>query len=129
MAEDLDRALEVDVLAAALSLDRQGSGDLLTLLAQKLTGGLPRNTKVRRSWFGLGAVQAVTICFADVHYEIGRQKYGDLVATSIQIVRGVKIKTTQMTTAEWSQAVAQTLAQEAERNAEVRAGLNRFILG
>jgi hypothetical protein len=129
MTDELDRALEVDVLAAALSLDRQSSGDLLTLLAQKFTGGLPRNTQIQRRWFGLGAVQAVSLCFEDCQYQISRQQDGSMLAQSIQIVRGVKIKTTELTTAEWSQAIAQTLAQKAAQNAEVRAGLNRFILG
>ncbi len=129
MTEDLDQALEVDVLAAALSLDRTASGDLLTLLAQKLTGSLPRNTQVKRGLLGLGAVQSVTIVFEDCQYEISRDQYGSVVAKSIDIVRGIKIKTTQISTAEWSQAVAQTLAQKSAQNAEVRDGLNRFILG
>jgi hypothetical protein len=129
MTDELDRALEVDVLAAALCLDRQSSGDLLTLFAQKFTGGLPRNTQVKRSLFGLGAIHSVTICFEDCQYQISRQRDGSMIAKSIQIVRGVKIKTTELTTAAWSQAIAQTLAQKAAQNAEVREGLNRFILG
>jgi hypothetical protein len=129
MTEDLDQALTVDILAAALSTDRQASGDLLSLLAKKFAGGLPRNTQVRRSWFGYGAVQAVIICFEDCQYEISREKYGSVVAKSIEVVRGVKIKTTQMSLTEWSQAIAQTLAQKALQNAEVRDGLQRFIVG
>jgi hypothetical protein len=129
MTDDIDRSLEIDVLAAELSLDRSVSGDLLTLLAQKLIGSLPRHTQVERSLLGLGAVRAVTISFEDCQYIISRDRYGSVVAKSSDIVRGIKIKTTQITTAEWSQALAQTLSKKAAQNAEVRDGLNRFILG
>ena len=129
MTDEFDRALEVDVLAAALSLDRRESGDLLTLLAQKLTGSLPRNTQIQKSWFGLGAIESITLCFDDYQYQISRGKYGNIAAKSIQVVRGIKIKTTELTTAEWSQQVARSLAQSAAQNAEIRDGLNRFIVG
>lgn len=92
MAEDLDLALKVDVLAASLSLDRRESGDLLTLLAQKFERGLPRNTQVQRHWFGLGAVYIVTLCFDDYHYQVSRERYGGLSAKVIQVVRESKLK-------------------------------------
>jgi hypothetical protein len=129
MTENFDRALAVDVLAAALALDQQEAGDILTILAQKFAGGLPRNTKVQRSLLGFGAVQAVTISFEDCQYEVSRSKYGSLVAKSIEVVRGIKIKTNEISIEEWSQSVANTLAIKAQHNAEIRAGLNRFILG
>jgi hypothetical protein len=83
MTDEFDRALEVDILAAALSLDRYESGDLLTLLAQKLTGSLPRNTQIQKSWFGFGAIESITLCFDDYEYQIGRGKYGNITAKSI----------------------------------------------
>ena len=55
MEEYLDRALEVDFLAAALSGDRRSSGYLLECIAQKLQLFLPRNMKVERNSFGLGS--------------------------------------------------------------------------
>lgn len=128
IVDDFDQALEVDVLAAALALDRSETGDLLTLLAQKLTGILPKNTRVKRGLLGLGEIQTVTLSFAEDIYEIDRNRDSSLTAKSIKVVRGIKIKTTEMTTTEWSQAVARSLSQIAVRDAEVRAGLNRFIL-
>lgn len=129
MADDLDLALKVDVLAASLSLDRRESGDLLTLLAQKLKSGFPRNTQVERRLFGLGAVYTVTLCFDDYHYQVSRGQYGDLSAKLTKVVRGVKIKTTEMPTGEWSQQVAEALARLAVQNAEVRDALTRFVGG
>ena len=65
MIDDIDQALNVDVLAAALSLEQRGAGNLLELLARKFSNGLPQNTKIRRRWLGLGSVRSVTLCFDD----------------------------------------------------------------
>ncbi len=129
MTEDTDQALTVDILVASLALDRQSSGDLLALLTQKFRRGLPRNTQVRRGWLGLGAVQAVAICFEDCQYEISRDRYGTLRAKSIEIVRGIKIKTTEISTTVWTADLAATLARKAAQNSELRDGLTQFIVG
>ncbi len=129
MIEDVDQALSVDVLAAALSLEQCGTGDLLELLARKFSGGLPQNTKIRRRWFGLGSIRSVKLCFDDREYEVSREKYGAVATRSAQVVRGITIKTTDLSIAEWRQAVAEVLAEKAALNADVRASLNQFILG
>ncbi|WP_413174070.1 hypothetical protein [Anabaena azotica] len=129
MTDNFDQGLEVDVLAASLSLERQESGDILLLLARKLQLSLPKNTQIQRQWFGLGAIKSITLCFDDYHYEISRQRYGEITAKVIKIVGGVKIKTTEITTTEWSQAVAQTLAEKANNNTQMREALSKFTLG
>jgi hypothetical protein len=129
MIENSDQDLTVDVLAASLSLEQQDAGNFLQLLARKFAGGLPRNTQVKRGLLGLGAVQSVTLCFEDCQYEISKNKYGSIEAKSIEVVRGIKIKTTTISTTEWIEQVATTLAQQATKNAEIRASLNQFIVG
>jgi hypothetical protein len=129
MENNYDQALEVDVLAAALSLDRKDSGDILELLARKFQGSLPQNTKVERKLLGLGAIASVTLCFDDYHYQISRERYGAIAAKTIKIIRGVKIKTTEIPTTEWSLAVAQALARMAANNAQFKDSLSKFILG
>jgi hypothetical protein len=129
MADNFDQALEVDILAAALMIDRRESGDMLELLSRKLKLSLPQNIQVQRQWFGLGAIKTVTLCFDDFHYQISREPYGSITARVITVIRGVKIKTTEISTAEWSQAVAQALTQIANRNAQVRDALTKFVLG
>jgi hypothetical protein len=129
MTDNFDQGLEVDILAASLSLERQESGDILLLLARKLQLSLPKNTQIQRQWFGLGTIKTITLCFDDYHYEISRQRYGEITAKVIKIVGGIKIKTTEITTTAWSQAVAQTLAQKANNNTQMRDALSKFILG
>ena len=129
MEDNFNQALEVDVLAAALSIDRQESGDLLELLVRKLKRFLPRNTQVQRSWFGLGAIKTVTLCFDDYHYQISRERYGSIAARMIKVIRGVSIKSTEISLEEWSQKVAEALAETAARDAKVRDALSQFIIG
>ena len=129
MIDDIDQALNVDVLAAALSLEQRGAGNLLELLARKFSNGLPQNAKIRRRWLGLGSIRSVTLCFDDREYQVSREKYGAIATRSAQVVRGITIKTTDLSMAEWRQAVAEVLAEKAALNADVRESLNRFILG
>ena len=129
MTDNLDQELEVEVLCAALTIERQETGDILKLLAFKLKRALPQNTQVQRQWFGLGAVTAVTLCFDDHHYQINRDRYGSITAKIMKLVGGVKIKTTEVTVTEWSQAVAAALVQASSRNTEMREALSKFILG
>jgi len=128
MEEHFNQALEVDILAASLSLERQESGDLLELLVQKLKPILPRNTQVKRALLGLGEVTSVTLCFEDYHYQISRERYGAIATKVLKIVGGVSIKTTTIPTSEWSQAVAQALSKMAAQDAQVRHALNQLIL-
>jgi hypothetical protein len=129
MENNLDQALEVDVLAAALSLDRRDSGDILELLARKLQGSLPQNTQIKRKLLGLGAIESITLCFDDYHYQISRERYGSIVARTIQVIRGISIKTTEISTEAWSLAVAQALARMAANNAQFNDALSKFIRG
>jgi len=48
VVEDFDQALEVDVLACSLQMDKSASGDLLEYLATKLSGALPQETEITR---------------------------------------------------------------------------------
>ncbi|BAY09430.1 hypothetical protein [Calothrix sp. NIES-2098] len=129
MTDNFDQELQVEILSAALTIERQETRDILKLLAFKLRRALPQNTQVQRQWFGLGAVTAVTLCFDDYHYQINRDRYGSITAKVMKIVGGVKIKTTEVSVTEWRQAVAAALVQVSSRNTEMREALSKFILG
>jgi len=132
MDDNLDRALEVDVLAAALRLDRREAGDLLEFLAQKLEQSLPQNTTVTRGgWFlsNEHPVQEITVRFDDRHYQIIRERHGSFTAKVVKLVRGVAIKTTEIPIDQWTDEVAQQLAQLAAHSAQTRSALNKFVIG
>jgi ATP-dependent Clp protease ATP-binding subunit ClpA len=132
MTEDIDRALEVDVLAAALRMDSQESGDLLEFLAKKLEQSLPQNTSVTRSGWFLSKehpVQEITVRFDDAQYQIVRESHGLLTAKVMKLVRGVVLKTTQIPVEQWTEEIAQQLADLAQRSAQTRQALNKFVIG
>jgi len=132
MEDDLDKALEADVLAAALRLNNQESGDLLEFLAHKLEQSLPQNTTVTRGGWFLSKehpVQEILVRFDDYHYQIVRAKHGSLTASVMKLVRGVVLKTTIIPLEQWTDEIAQQLAQLAERSGKTRRALNQFVLG
>lgn len=131
MEDNLDQALEVDVLAAALTMDHKESSDLLEFLAQKLEQSLPQNTIVKRGGWFLSQkhpVEEITVRFDDYQYQITRD-HGSFTAKVMKLVRGVVLKTTQVSVDQWTNEVAQQLALLAQRNLQTRDALNKFILG
>jgi hypothetical protein len=47
----------------------------------------------------------------------------------LKLVRGVVLKTTEISIDQWTEEIAQQLAQQAQRSAQTRQALNKFILG
>lgn len=130
MDDDLDQALQVDILAAALQMDYGESGDLLEFLAKKLEQSLPQNTIVTRGggFLSKRLVNEITVRFDDYHYQVSRSRSG-FTAKVMKLVRGVVLKTTEVPVEQWTEEVAQQLAILAQRNAQTRNALNRFVLG
>ncbi|MGB8702679.1 MAG: hypothetical protein WCD18_24965 [Thermosynechococcaceae cyanobacterium] len=132
MTAEFETSLEVDVLAAALRMDQQETGDLLEFLAQKLELSLPQNTTiVRRGSFlsKVRPVQEITVRFKDYHYQIVREGNGPPHAKAMKLVRGVVLKTTEMPVDQWTEEVAQELAQLARQSTQTRIAISKFVLG
>ncbi|XGV97503.1 MAG: hypothetical protein ACAF41_32885 [Leptolyngbya sp. BL-A-14] len=132
MTDDLDAALQVDVLAAALRLDHQETKDLLEFLAQKLEQALPQATTIIRSgglFTKTRPVKEIVVRFQDYHYQITREQHGSLTAKVLKVVRGVVLKTTEISVDQWTADIAQHLAHLAQQNAQTRQALNKFVLG
>ncbi|KGF71749.1 hypothetical protein DO97_15850 [Neosynechococcus sphagnicola sy1] len=132
MEEPLDQALAVDVLAAALQMDAQESGDLLEFLAKKLEQALPQSITITRRGRFLSnkkPVQEIVVRFDDYHYLIVREKQGFLTAKVMKLVRGVVLKTTIIPIEQWTEEIAQQLAILAARSGKTRTALSKFVLG
>jgi hypothetical protein len=132
MTEAFDSSLEVDVLAAALRMDDQETGDLLEFLAQKLELSLPQSTTITHSGIFLSkkrSVTEITVRFTDYHYQIVRDRFGSPSAKVMKLVRGMVLKTTEIPVDQWIEKVAQQLAQLARQSSQTRTALNKFVLG
>lgn len=126
MAEDLS----FDLLAASL---RQDTGDIMTfleVLAKKLEAAIPMQTTVDRRgglFSKTKAVHAITVHASDWQYTL-TQDHGRIEALRIKMVRGIALKTENGSLAEWIQWVSQELMRLAAESADVRTGLERFLL-
>ena len=132
MEEDLDQALQVDVLIASMKADHREATDALEYLAKMLEQALPESTTVKRGgWFMAKEhpVEELTVRFDDFHYQIVREKHGSFTARAMKIVRGVVLKTTEIPLNECIDNILQSLAALAQKNAQARRALNKFVLG
>lgn len=132
MQDDLDQALQVDVLAASLRMDRQESGDLLESLAQKLVQSLPENTTLRRGGWLLSSkhpVEEINVRFDEKQYQVVRERHGSFTCRVMKIVRGVVLKTTEIPLDQWITELAGQLAELSLRNDQMRRALNKFVIG
>jgi hypothetical protein len=132
VVEDFDQALEVDVLACSLQMDKSESGDLLEYLATKLSGALPEETEITRGGWLLSnkkPVVGLSVTLGDIGFQMVREKKGTITAREMKIVRGVTLSTKEVPTDKWVQDLAEALAQMAEKNKTTREALKKFVIG
>lgn len=130
--EDFEDALQVDVLACSLQMDKSQSGDLLEYLAVKLSSALPDETEITRGgWFLSSSrpVTELTLKLGDVGFQMVREKKGAITARQMKIVRGVVLKTEEIDVEKWVQNLAGTLAEMAEKNSRTKEALQKFVIG
>jgi hypothetical protein len=128
--DDFDAALNVDVLAASLRMDGKQSANMLEFLAQKLELALPENVTVKRGGWLLSKdkpVEEILVRFEDFHYQLVKGKHGPVGAKQLKIVRGVALKTNDVTMDEWISLVAKELSDLAAQNAQARDALGKMV--
>lgn len=132
MNDELDPALHFEVLAAKLKGDHGASGDLLEYLAKMLESSYAGGTKVTRGGFFMSKsrpVQELNVKFDEWQFEIKREKHGTLNARSMKLVRGVALKTNEIGMDECIDSIVKEIVKLAEKNAQTRDALNRFVSG
>jgi hypothetical protein len=133
MSEAFDSSLEADILAAALKMDNDEAGDLLEFLACKLERSLPQNIAIARGGSFLSKtrpIKEITVRFSDCHYQITRDRPGTPPRAKVmKLVRGVVLKTTEISVCQWTEEIAQQLAQLAQQSSQTRIALDKFVLG
>jgi hypothetical protein len=125
--------VEIDVELVAASL-RASSSDLKTfveVLAEKLEGALPGRVQVeRRSTRFLGKEKRIE----RIQFQLGDARYllstrNGLEARRAKVVRGVVLKTDELSFDEWLSALAHDLAVEAETNERAQLALQELLVG
>ncbi len=130
--DEFDQALKLDVLAASLRADKVQSTDMLETLAKMLQAAVPESTTISRGgWFMSKErpIEELTVKFDDYQYQINRAKHGSFSGRSMKLVRGVVLKTTDISIDKCIESILAELEKLAENNAQTRRALNKFVLG
>jgi hypothetical protein len=126
----LDAAMQFEVLAAKLKADHGASGDLLEYLAKMLESSYAGGTKVSRSGlFGKRPVSELTVRFDDWEFIIVREKHGTVNARAKKLVKGVGLKTNDISMEQCIDDVLKELVKTADKNAQTRNALDKFVSG
>ena len=130
--DEFDQALKFDVLVASLRADKIQSTDMLESLAKMLQAAVPESTTISRGgWFMSKErpIEELSVKFDDYQYQISRGKHGSVTGRSLKLVRGVVLKTTDISVDKCIESILAELEKLAENNAEARRALNKIVLG
>jgi len=122
-----DDRLGFEVVTRVLSAEGREARDLLEEVVRLLEAVLPDQCEVERASRLRGRkVEAVRIEIGDRRFEM---TCGTHIAASISnVVRGVVLKTEEISVDAWITQLAEALSREAERNSAARAALARLAL-
>ncbi len=131
MYNELDGPQQVEMLAASLRANSSDLGAFMEALASKLKGALPEQTTITRHnvlFSHEHPVKEIIVAFGELQYVLLREKQGQLQAQRSTKVRGIVLKTEQLSVQQWIDEIAMNLAQEAVQSAQTRSALEQFLL-
>jgi len=136
LAAERGDAAVVDLVAAAIRADTADLDSYHRVLSTTVSGLLPvgmvevdRERTMKDRMAGReGRATAIRIRLGERTLELVTRR-GGLVATVAREVRGVVISRQEITVAEWTQLLAQYLAQLAAESADARLALSKLLGG
>jgi hypothetical protein len=127
--DDADAALDIDLLAASLRADSSDLRAFVEALAVKLEEAVPAAVSVQRrreGMFGPKLVQRITLDAGDQRLELRAQ--GAAIQTRCaRLSGGIVLKSDELGTDAWLEALGQALLVEAQRSQITRQALQRLL--
>jgi hypothetical protein len=119
------------VAGALLARYQQDQQALLDQLATFLEATLPHQASVKRTHgvFGPRRTTALTLELAGARYGLAQTEHAQLEASRTRVVRGVAVRTEQLTVEDWLTQLSAALGAELERTEGGRAALDRLLHG
>lgn len=117
-------------LGVAAALGREYASDsktFLEFLAQLLKGAMPEETEIRTRGLFKKSIEAVQLDLGGRRYAIEDPGKGPLVASRIQVVRGIALKTESISVQECLAELESALETRASENARARAALGQML--
>jgi hypothetical protein len=127
--DDADTALDIDLLAASLRADTSDLRAFVEALAVKLENAVPGAVSVQRrreGMFGPKLVQRISLDAGDQRLELRAQGAGIATRCS-RLSGGIVIKSDELGTDAWLEALGQALSVEAQRSQITRQALQRLL--
>jgi hypothetical protein len=133
MASELEPSSDVslDVASSELRADQLDTTALVSALAVRLEGALPRLVAVKRRKVGgfrskTVEVDAIVLDAGDDRFEL-RAARGGYECLRHTVVRGITLKREPLALAEWIRAVVASVTHQAELREQDRIALERLV--
>ncbi len=120
---------QFDLLAASLRADSVDLKAFVEALAVKLTASFPQRVQIERKGGFLGGkprIRRVAVTLGDSEYEL-RSDDGQIACHRRNVVRGIALKTEQLSLEQWIDALAGGLVDEAGKTESDRVALERML--
>jgi hypothetical protein len=120
---------QFDLLAASLRADAVDLKAFVEALAVKLSESFPARVRIERSGGrlrGKGGVRQLAVRLGDGEYQLASEG-GQVVCTRKVIVRGIALRTEQLSLEEWIDRLAAELVAEAGKTESDRVALERML--
>lgn len=120
---------QFDLLAASLRADAGDVRVFVEALAAKLSASFPERVRVERKGGHLGGkahVRRVAVTLGDSEYEL-ESANEEVVCRRRNVVRGIALKTEELSLEEWIDRLAEGLVGAAGRTESERAALERML--
>lgn len=120
---------QFDLLAASLRADASDLKAFVEALAVKLGESFPERVRVERKGGLLGGkqrVRRVALTLEDKEYEL-ESDAGQISCRRRNVVRGIALKTEELSLEQWIDALAKAVVEEAGRTESDRVALERML--
>lgn len=127
--EDSETTLDIDLLAASLRADAGDLGTFVEVLAAKLEEAVPGAVRVERGragLFGPRRVRRIALDAGGQRLELRVENAGIRTFRS-RLSGGIVLKTEELDTEAWVQALGEALARAAQHSQSTRQALERLL--
>lgn len=123
---------QIELLAASLRFSNSDIDNSMGALADLLQSISQNGCKITRHKHGLiskqTTIEQISLNLGDMVFTVARVARANSVTFSVaKIVRGIVIKTEELTMDEWSTKLAEELSKEAERSEKSRLALVKIL--
>jgi hypothetical protein len=125
-----DTDQDFERLAASLRADSGDVSTFLEVLAVKFQGALPGRAKIDYQSSGVvrrtKTVRRIALEMGDDRFELTRER-GAVVARRTRVVRGITLKSDQLSLDGWVEELTRALVQQGSNSSQDRQALERLL--